>query len=171
MSIVSHTVTTTPQSDTRMTVTYTFVDHLGGETIVTKLVPNDFDTEADALSMYAQIEYQQAENELGEAIEKIERYENPDKVTDFMDQVEFDRRLLGHIMTIRDCHMVNACLPFWSAVQPRNGNNKAQRANNLGVSTSEYDLVADRLNSTIGASSYLVNDLASVWEGILPDWN
>jgi hypothetical protein len=60
MSIVSHTVTTTPQSSTRLNAVYTFTDHVAVEVVVNKLVANAFDTEADALSMYPQIEQQQS---------------------------------------------------------------------------------------------------------------
>ena len=55
MSIVSHTVTTSPQSATRMNAHYAFTDHVGGVHSVRKLVSNTFDTEADALAMYDRV--------------------------------------------------------------------------------------------------------------------
>lgn len=55
MSIISHTVTTSPQSATRMNAYYAFTDHVGGVHRVRKLVSNTFDTEADALAMYDRV--------------------------------------------------------------------------------------------------------------------
>jgi len=125
--------------------------------------PDDFN-DTFAQGLYASVNYQLAERELEIAKELIGQRQNPDTITTYMNQVEFDRRLLGYIMTLVDCHQINACLPFWSAVQPRNGNNTAQRASNLGVVQAEYEQVEDRFNLYFGASTFLTDDLAAVWQ-------
>ena len=165
MAVVSHTVNLGSVSGTRQNVTYDFLDSAGGHTLVRKLLPIGTDFDADALSMYPQIEAQLASAELSEAYNKVDNRQNPDKVPpDHNTQVDFDRKVLGYIMTVQDPHQVNACLPFWQAVQPRNGANSTVRATNLGVPQAEYDQVEDRLNAYFGASTFLSNDLSAIWD-------
>jgi len=170
MSIVSHTVTTTPQSDTRVNAVYTFTDHIGGTVVVTKLVANAFDTDADALSMYAQIEVQQADQEIIEQVGVAETEINPDKVAVYQSQADFDRRLLGRLMTILDAHVVYAALPFFQAVEGRGGANANQRASYLGVTSVDYGLVDDRFGDVQGIAFFLDDAKAQVWEDIPEDW-
>jgi len=171
MAIVSHTVTTTPQSSTRMNVVYTFTDHLGGTTVVNKLQPNGTDTNAEALAMYALIEAQLADREINEAVGVAERLENPDKVADHQSQADFDRRLCGRLMTLEDAHHFLAALPFWQAVEFRGGANANQRAAYLVVPRPEYDLVAGRFGDVQGAATFLNDDKGHIWrEGALEGW-
>jgi len=171
MAVVSHTVNLGSVSGTRQNVTYDFLDSAGGHTLVSKLLPIGTDFDADALSMYATIEGQLASNELSEAYNKIENRENPDKAPpDHNTQVDFDRKVLGYIMTVQDPHRVNACLPFWQAVQPRNGNNRAQRIANLGVPDTEYDEVAARMDDYFGVSTFLSDDLVAIWPEVKEAW-
>lgn len=169
--ITSHTIQWGAVNGTRQGVTYIFHDSTGEDVSVYKLVPIGFDADADALSMYAQIDAQLSEREIQIARSNVEDGINPDKTAEHNAQEDFDRRVLGFIMTMYDPHILNACLPFWSALQARNGNNAAQRAANLGVSQTEYDECATRMNNVIGASTFLTNDEAAVWEDVKADWN
>ena len=170
MSIVSHTVTTTPQSATRVNAVYTFTDHVGVTVIVNKLVANAFDMEADALSMYAHIEVGQADKEISEAVAVAEALGNPDKVAVYQIQSVFDRRLSGRLMTLEDAHAFLAALPFWQALEARGGTNAVQRAAYLGVPKPEYDLVDNRFGDVQGAASFLNDDKGQIWDSPLEGW-
>jgi hypothetical protein len=124
--------------------------------------PEQYD-DAFAIALYPSVNNLLGEQELIAATALIDRYQNPDTITTYLTQVDFDRRLLGYIMTLQDCHKVNACLPFWQAVQPRNGANDTERAATLGVSEAEYDQVAARMNDYFGVSTFLSDDIAAVW--------
>lgn len=170
MSIESHTITTSPQSATRMNVAYVFTDHLSKTITVRKLVLNSLDTEADALDMYSGIEQSQADNEIVEAVGAAERWENPDKVAEYQSQSDFDRRVLGRLMTYLDAHIFYAGLPFFQAVELRGGANAGQRAAYLGVTTEEYTLVDNRFGDVQGISFFLDDDKNNVWDNIPQDW-
>jgi hypothetical protein len=171
MSIISHVVTTTPQSSTRLNAVYTFTDHVGETVVVNKLVANAFDTDADALSMYARIEVQQAEQEVSEQFSVAERWLNPDKVPVYQTQPDFDRRLLGQLMTVEDVHVFSAGLPFFQAVESRGGANAGQRATYLGVILAEYDLVDGRFSDSQGVQFFIDDEKENRWEDIPEDWN
>ena len=171
MAIASHTVTEGSVSGTRQNVSYTFTADNGDTISVSKLLPIGTDFNADALSMYPQIQSQFEAQEYSEAISKIDNRQNPDKApTDHLAQVDFDRKVMGYMMTVEDPHKLNACLPFWQAVQPRNGNNRAQRISNLGVPADEYDEIADRMNLYFGVATFLSDDLAAIWPEVKGAW-
>jgi len=159
----SHVITFGSWSGSRRNVTIDFYD---GATKVYSLdffgPPEQFD-DAFAITLYPSINNLLGEQEFIAATDLIDHYQNPDTITTYLSQVDFDRRLLGYIMTVQDCHKVNACLPFWQAVQPRNGSNATERAATLGVSESEYDQVAARMNDYFGVSTFLSDDIAAVW--------
>jgi hypothetical protein len=170
MAIISHTVTTSPQSATRVNVIYTFTDHVDETVTVNKLVANAFDTDADALSMYPQIEQQQADAEIGEQLAVAEQWINPDKVAVYQSQSDFDRRLLGRLMTQVDVHTFSAGLPFFQAVEGRGGANANQRATYLGVTSGDYTLVDNRFGDSQGAQSFIADEKNNVWESPLEGW-
>ena len=170
MAIVSHAITSTPQSDTRANAVYTFTDHVGATVTVNKLVANAFDTDADALSMYPTIERQQASQEISEQFARAELWVNPDKVAVYQPQSDFDRRLLGRLMTTPDVHTFNAAIPFFQAMELRGGANASQRALYLGVDSGEYNLVNVRFGNSIGAQSYIDDEKNSVWTDVKEDW-
>ena len=173
MAIVSHEVIWGSFSGTRRNVLYKFTSHIQYEPSLdtAKLVDPAFDAEADALSMYPAKEQQLADQEYSEAVNKIDNTQNPDKApTDYMPQVDFDRKVMGYMMTVQDPHKLDACLPFWQALQPRNGNNASQRATNLGVPLAEYNEVAARMDAYFGVSSFLTDDLAAIWPEIYEAW-
>ena len=170
MSIVSHTVTTTKQSETPVNAVYTFTDHVGVTVTVNKLVANAFDTDTDALSMYAQIEQQQADREISEQLTLAERWINPDKVPVYQSQADFDRRLLGRLMTQWDVHTFSAGLPFFQAMELRGGANANQRASYLGVTSGEYTLVDNRFGDSQGVQFFITDEKNNVWDDVRDGW-
>jgi len=171
MAIASHTITEGSVSGTRTRYYVTWTATNGDEIKAEYLLTTGTDVDALALSRYPQIQSQFEGQEYGEAINKIDNRENPDKApTDHLAQVDFDRKVLGYMMTVEDPHKLNACLPFWQAVQPRNGNNRAQRIANLGVPDTEYDEIADRMIAYFGAATFLSDDLAAIWPQVKEAW-
>jgi len=170
MSIVSHTVTTSPQSATRVNVIYTFIDHLGVQTVIRSLVENAFDTEAAALSMYPLLEEQDASAEIMRAFAVAEEWKNPDRAADYQPQADFDRRLLARLMTVVDVQVFYAGLPFFQAMEGRGGANANQRASYLGVIRDEYDLMSNRFGDVQGVAFFLDDDKNAVWHDIPEDW-
>ena len=170
MSIVSHTVTTLPQSATRVSVYYTFTDHLGVQTAIRSLVENAFDTEAAALSMYALLDEQDESAEIMRSFAVAEEWKNPDRVADYQPQADFDRRLLARLMTVTDAQVFYAGLPFFQAMEARGGANANQRASYLGVIRADYDLMANRFNDVQGVAFFLDDDKGAVWTDIPEGW-
>ena len=153
-----------------MNAVYTFTDHIGGETIVHKVVANDFDTEADALSMYSQIEQQLADNEIAEAIGGTEQGVNPEKVPDHQSQADYDRRVLGYMMTVEDAHSFLVAYPMFQAMEIRGGANAGQRATYLGVNGTEYGELDDRFGNVNGVSWFLADEKEQIWDSVPDDW-
>ena len=170
MSIVSHSIVTSPQSSTRMSVTYTFTDHVGKTVAIQKLVPNNFDTNADALFMYPYIEAQQASMEVASAASIASVGMNPDRVAVYQDQADFDRRVLGVVMTVANAQLFLGSLPFYQALEVRGGANAAARAAYLGVPQTEFQLVETRFNQIMGTKVVLDADQDRVWDGLLEGW-
>lgn len=170
MSIISHTITTSPQSSTRMNVHYEFLDSTGGIIVIDKLVANDFDTEAYALSMYPILEKQLAHTEVIVAFSEAEEERNPDKVAQHQLQPDFDRRLLGRLMTTRNVHTFYAGYAFFQTFEIRGGTNKPQRSAYLGVPQEEYDLVDKRFNDVSGVEFFLLDEKGRVWDDPLDGW-
>ena len=171
MAVESHIVELGSVSGTRQNVTYTFTATNSDTISVSKLLPIGTDFDADALSMYGKIQEQFENQEMNEAYNKADNRLNPDKVpSEHNAQVDFDRKLLGYTMTLEDPHKMNACLPFWQAVQPRNGANRNQRITNLGVPAAEYDEIADRFNAYAGVAVFLSNDLDAIWPEVKEAW-
>lgn len=171
--IVSHEIVWGSITGNRQNVTYKYTSYIQYEPTLdtAKLVPIGFDAEADALSLYPQKEDQLANQEMSAAYAKVDRLENPDKdPTEYNTQEDFDRQLLGYCMTVEDPHKLNACLPFWQAVQPRNGANASQRAANLGVPLAEYQECEDRFDSYFGVQTFLADDLAAIWPEVKEAW-
>lgn len=167
--IDSHVIELGTWSGDRRNVTIKFLDD-GQEVYELDFFgpPALFD-DAFAIALYPQVDNALAEREFSLAVDLVEAYQNPDTITTYMVQTDFDRRVLGYIMTLVDCHKIDACLPFWQAVQPRNGSNASQRAASLGVTQESYDEVENRFNLYFGVSTFLTNDLAAVWFDV-GDW-
>lgn len=153
-----------------MNVTYVFTDHVGGESVVRRLVDNGFDTEADALSMYEGIEQGQADNEILDAYSIVEDGANPDKVAVYQDQFDFDRRVLALVMTLDNANTFIGTIAFFQALEIRGGANAGQRATYLDVPLAEYQLVETRFNQIMGTATVLEDDQGRVWDDIPGGW-
>lgn len=170
MSIVSsETIIRSVQADGQRIV-HKFTDHLGGITpFGPKLVDSAWtETEftADRAALESYILDQLADKEIMDAVKKAELGLNPDKVSDHQTQAEFDRRVLGNIMTILDAHTVYAAYPFFQAVESRGGANAGQRATYLGIDSGTYSLIATRFNDVSGIAFFLNDAKSQVWDGL-----
>jgi hypothetical protein len=154
-----------------MNVTYTFTDHVGGKTILRVLRANGFDTEAEALGMYAGIEAQQASAEVSAAFSVAAQGSNPDRVAVYQEQADFDRRLLGLVMTLDNANTFLGAIDFFQAMEIRGGANAAQRATYLGVILDDYQLTETRFNQIMGTATVLEADQLRVWEELMEGWN
>jgi len=110
-----------------------------------------------------QIELDHALNEADEAAALSMRRINPDKVPEHQTQADFDRRVLGRIMLIDDAHAIYAAYPMFQAVEGRGGANANQRASYLGISSSEYGLIAVRFNNVPGVAWFLEDEKNQIW--------
>jgi hypothetical protein len=109
MAIVSHAITTTAQSPTRVNAAYIFTDHTGGTVKLSKLVGVGFDTEADALAMYNGISRAQAASEAAQSIEKLEAGADPVALVlnvTHATSKSIAKKLIFHMMRERDPFIV-----------------------------------------------------------------
>ncbi len=173
MSIASsNTISDGIQAGGTQRITHYFTDHLGGVTRKgPKAAPGSWtETEyaADRAALEQSVLDLLARREIREAISQAENGNNPDKVPNHQTQAEFDRRLLGELMTVLDAHTFYAALPFFQAVESRGGANANQRASYLGIDRPTYDLIANRFGDVQGVAFFLDNAKGQVWEE-LPD--
>ena len=120
--------------------------------------------------MYPQIEAQQANREMSEQFGVAERLENPDKVSIYSTQADFDRRLLGLVMTIENAAVFIVSIPFFQAMEIRGGANANQRAAYLGVTSGDYTLVDSRFGDVQGVQFFLDDEKNNVWPDVPEDW-
>ena len=154
MSIVSHTVSTSPQSSTRMNVVYDFLDHVGGHTFVRKLVQNAFDTNADALSMYDRVAEGLAEGEESKAVSDTENGE--DVLADVTGAVhstpkKMAKKLIYHMMRTRDPYLVIALEPL--IVYLRANYTNAQLIVFLDLTAAQATKMNSRINAILDNKS------------------
>jgi len=90
-----------------------------------------------------------------------------DQATQWHDsQADYDRRALGRAMTIADADEFYSYLPLFKAMEARGGANANQRAAYLGVSTANYNLMADRFGDVEGIAFFLDNAKGQIWDEI-----
>jgi hypothetical protein len=170
MPIVSHTLLQSSNSGNRDYVVYQFTDNETETHNIEKYVPVGFDTDADMLSMYAELDILLADKEINDALYQAEILNNPDKVAIHQSQADFDRRVLGRLMQEENAHIVLAALPFFQAMELRGGANAGQRAAYLGVTTEDYNLVDNRFGDVQGVSFFLNDEKDQVWTDIHEGW-
>jgi len=161
MAITSYQVISEFPNGDKLSVTYEFTHHTGRIDTVNRTVPAGTDHDAVMQSMIPGLEQQAADQEIGEAMEKANREENPDKVAEYQPQADFDRRVLGRCTMLRDVHQFYATLPMWTAMEGRGGSNANQRASYLGITRELYDPMDDRYGEVQGIAFFLDND--STW--------
>lgn len=127
------------------------------------VINDDITNTAERAAMTTTIEEQLAEQEVNDAVAQAELGNNPDKVAEHQPQADFDRRVLGRMMLFTDVHTFYAAYPMFQAVESRGGANKNQRASYLGISTSQYDLIANRFNNVSGVAWFLNDEKNQVW--------
>ena len=98
---------------------------------------------------------QLADNELGS-----------EKVAQYQEQNDYDRRALGQAMTWEDVIEFHATLPLFLAVEVRGGSNANARAAYLGTTRFWYDQIANRYGDDQGVAFFLDNAKGQVWEDL-----
>jgi len=96
----------------------------------------------------------------------IEAGSGQDIVAQYQDQSDYDRRALGRAMTYTDVDEFYAVLPLFKSMETRSGSNANQRASTLGVTRTNYDLMADRFGDVEGIAFFLDNAKGQIWEEI-----
>ena len=92
-----------------------------------------------------------------------------DRVPDHQTQPDFDRRVIGEAMQMRDIiHFYNVYDTFFRAFEARAGSNKPQRAAYIGVDTATYDEIDKRFNDMAGITALVIDEKGRVWQE-LPD--
>lgn len=148
---------------------YEFTDHLGIEhPYGQKLVPSDFDADADLLAQVPVQDAILALQEITNAITQAESGINPDKVSVHQDQSDFDRRVLGSIMINENAHTVLAAYPMFQAMEIRGGANANQRAVYLEITRPTYDLIDNRFSDVNPVAFFLNDEKEQIWSK-LPD--
>ena len=165
MSIISHrTIDNSLQTSGRRVV-YEYTFHNGDiRTVGPRTVPDGTDLDADRASFVSQVEENRAIEEVQAAVDFAWQRQNPDQVPEHQLQADFDRRVLGIIMTTDDAHAVLAAYPMFQAVELRGGANANQRASYLGIDTATYNLINDRFNNVNGVSWFLTDEKNQLWE-------
>ena len=106
--------------------------------------------DADLPSFEAQSESQRAQNGVGLPAEH-------------QTQAELDKSTISLLMQIEDSLEFSNTLPWFREFEIRAGANNNARASYLGVSNTDYGLVADRYNQITGVKSGLDDDAARSW--------
>lgn len=160
------------QEDGRRYVTHYFTDHLGkvSKRGPIKIPGSDTETEYAAYRTAQEqtILAQLAEQEIQAAVSRAERGLTIDTVPNHQTQAEFDRRVLGRLMLIDNIYTFQNAAPFFLAVKNRGGNNNGQRANYLGITVADYNLIDARFTNAESASFFVSTDKNSIWDE-LPD--
>ena len=81
-------------------------------------------------------------------------------------QADYDRISLGRAMLLTDVDEFYSHLPLFKAMEVRGGANANQRAAYLGVSTANYNLMADRFGDVEGIAFFLDNAKGQIWDEI-----
>jgi hypothetical protein len=172
MAITSHSTESDnhTQSDGRRYVRHSFTDHLGvAHPYPSNKVEGGWSEPeylSERLRLVTLIEDDLAQKEVSEAVLLAETGGNPDKVPEHQPQESFDRRVLGRMMTNSDAHQFYAAYPMFQAVEGRGGANANQRAVYLGISTAEYNAIAERFNNVSGVAWFLDDEKSQVWDGL-----
>lgn len=156
MPIVSHDVTTTPQSGTRDNAVYTFTDHVGGTTVINKLVPYAFDVDVDAASMYDQVAANLAEQEetIGEAM-----VESGLDVLAYVQAVDHTttkkvvKRIIRYMMRERNPYIVIVLEPL--IIYLRANYTNAQLMTFLDITAGQATKLNTRVNAILDNQAFL----------------
>jgi len=81
-------------------------------------------------------------------------------------QQEFDIRVVGRMMMVRDSQAFLASLSHFQGIESRGGANANQRAEYLGVVRQVYDLIANRYGDVQGAAFFLTDEKAQIWTNL-----
>ena len=148
--IVSHTVTTSPQSSTRMNAVYVFTDHVGGTKTIRRLVSNALDTNADALSLYSAIENRLSILEINKAISMLEEGKDITSLAItpiYNTSKNLVKAVFRHIMKVKDPYLVLAMEPLIIYIRANYTN--AQIINLLDFTAEQASKMNTRINAIL----------------------
>ena len=91
-----------------------------------------------------------------------------EKVAQYQDQNDYDRRALGLLMVESDVDSFYAGLPLFKGMETRGGANANQRRVYLGVSSENYTSMANRFNDVEGIAFFLDDHKNQIWD-FIPD--
>ena len=150
MPIISHTLHSSTSNGSRIDVTYKFTDHLGKDYLYAKLVPIGFDTNADMLSMYADLDTGLEEGEINQQIEDVENgidvlpvVKSPKHST----SKKIAKALIRHMMRTKDPYLVIALEPL--IVYLKTNYTNTQLKNFLNINTAQLTKLNKRVNAIL----------------------
>ena len=85
---------------------------------------------------------------------------------EYQAQADLDRRTLGLLMLEDDPRVFLNGLEYFLAVDLRGGSNVNARANYLGITRADYDLIAARFGDVQGAAFFIDDDKTQIWESL-----
>lgn len=167
----SETIQSAIQADNTIKIRHIHTDHIG-KTYESGLKRVDlvFDIAADRAASAIDADTNTIEIELQGAIQSAEQGLPVDRVPVYQSQPDFDRRLLGRFMLIADVHVFHNSLQFFLNIESRGGANASQRASYLGISTTDYGLIADRYGDSQGAAFFITDSKNQVWDELPQDF-
>lgn len=104
------------------------------------------------------------EREVGDAVANIVNGASLDIVSEHQLQADYDRRVLGRLMTETNSHIFGEAYTFFQAVESRGGANANQRASYLGITTDDYGMIDDRFSNVNGVNWFLTDEKNQVWD-------
>ena len=150
MTIQSHTLLSDTPNGNRRDVLYQFTDQLSKTYEYAKLVPTGFDTNADMLSMYADLDTGLDEGEINQQIEDVENgidvlpvVKNPKHST----SKKIAKALIRHMMRTRDPYLVIAIEPL--IVYLKTNYTNTQLKNFLNINTAQLAKLNNRVNAIL----------------------
>lgn len=88
------------------------------------------------------------------------------KTAEYQSQPELDKSCIRLLMETRDSFLFSKGLQWFRDFETRAGANANSRANYLGVTSADYNLVATRFNQITGVKSGLEDDQARAWDSV-----
>jgi len=156
-------------------VVHHFVDDITGDFALPPMLVPGTDTETEHALFRAlyisRYDYKRAIQEVNEALLFAESGNNPDRVPQYQTQAEFDRRVLGRAMLLRDVHTLYAIYPMFVAVRTRGGANAAQRAAYLGITSTQWNLIDTRFNDLNGSAVFISDEKNQRWLELPTEFN
>ena len=167
MSIINRTII----SDETVTDRIIFVDYEihTGEVLRKRLtiLPAD-DAMTKAIEYDPVVLKEMEQREVSNGVYLAEIGLSPDITVEHQLQNDYDRRVLGRLMTDINAHTIGNAYSFFQSVELRGGANAGQRSAYLEITVEDYAMIDDRFSNVNGVSWFLTDEKNMVWD-ILPE--